>query len=129
MLELKLHALKKISPDSFITGIDDIYQSFFGFDMYSHPRVLDNSGAPISEHVFDCLLRHTRGSPREIEDIARNIGALPRTERTLEKVREIINTKSCEFFDYARGQALPYWPDSIDSFLVKLPVTSYRSAL
>ena len=121
MFELKLKALRLISPKSFISNEpNDLYKSFFGFSSYKHPRVNDVTGAATEEHIFDCLLRHTRGSPRDLEDIAREIGGLPPAERTQEKIRKIINTKSNDFFDFARGQALPYWPDEMDCFLKKM---------
>jgi hypothetical protein len=121
MFEMKLRSLKKISPASFIRGTgDDLYAGFFGFTTYTHPRVRDRSGLPIEEHIFDCLLRHTRGSPRELEEIARDIGALPAKERNVKTVRKIINNKSRVFFDYCHSQALPYWPTLMDDFLGQL---------
>lgn len=121
MFELKLEALKQISQKSFIEEKNkDLYESFFGFSNYKHPRVRGVTGEATEEHIFDCLLRHSRGSPRDLEDIAREIGGLPPSERTQEKIRKVINTKANDFFDFARGQALPYWPDEMDAFLRKI---------
>ena len=126
MFELKLEALQKISPQSFVPtkGKPTLYDQFFGFTTYQHPRVRSVDGLPIEEHIFDCLLRHTRGSPREIEDLARDIGGIPASERTTENIRRKINEKSNDFLDYAQGQALPYWDNAIDEFVKRLPSNS-----
>lgn len=127
MFEIKLQALLKASPESFLSEdtIDlDLYKRFFGFSTYKHPRVSKVDGGFIEEHIFDCLLRHTRGSPRELEDIAREVGTLPPKERTKEQIRHIINNKSHEFFDFARGQALPYWFEEMDFFIKHIPANS-----
>lgn len=126
MFELKLEALRKISPQSFVNSKDTttLYDQFFGFTTYTHPRVRNVDGSPIDEHIFDCLLRHTRGSPREIEDLARDIGGIPAVERNTENIRKKINEKSNDFLDYAQGQALPYWDNAIDNFTKRLPSNS-----
>ena len=126
MFELKLYALKRISAQSFVQGqkAGDIHAEFFGFASYTHPRVKKIDGTPVVEHIADCLIRHTRGSPREIEDLAREIGSIPANVRNVDNVRAKINEKSNDFLDYAQGQALPYWDRTVDEFVKKLPSNS-----
>lgn len=124
IFERKLALMKQDDLNTFKNPDDeDLVSGFLGHAKCEHQRVRDINGKPLVEDVFDAILRHTRSRPRELEDIGETIELLiPSADRNEERVRELVNNKSNEFFGFAQGEALPYWPpEYVSDFFGLIP--------
>lgn len=96
---------------------ESVVGRFLGFDTIEHPTVKNGDRSPFSEHVVDYILRHTRGRPRELDEIGKGLQAIPIQDRTPAAVRDRVRNRSRDFFAWARSEAVPYWPAEADELL------------
>lgn len=122
----KLRALRERSPSAFADPMaPDLIEGFFGFKTIPHPTVRDGEH-PLEEQVFDYLLRHTRGRPRELDMLGESLELIDSRPRTYDEVRRRVRERSCIWFDWAKTEALPHWgdinegPDTIDAMLNRI---------
>lgn len=113
----KLEALHELERDAFCGDDDDIIGKFFGTKSIYHQSVKDADRSPHREDILNYVIRHTRGRPRELDEIGRGIQAISAKERTVEAIRERVRIRSGEFFQWAQDEAIPYWDDHLTAIV------------
>ncbi|MCH8618035.1 hypothetical protein [Undibacterium sp. TS12] len=101
----------------------DMITRFFGRKSFFHDRVVSNENVPVEEDIFECILRHTLGRPRDLMRIGGYIARhCPRSERSNDKkLRDAIRAGAAEIFEKYKGESFPRWDDSYDLFLEFFP--------
>ncbi|MCH8618034.1 hypothetical protein [Undibacterium sp. TS12] len=101
----------------------DMITRFFGRKSFSHDRVVSNENVPVEEGIFECILRHTLGRPRDLMRIGGYIArhCLPSERSNDKKLRDAIRAGAAEVFEKYKGESFPRWDDSYDLFLEFFP--------
>jgi hypothetical protein len=102
---------------------DDMIERFFGMTTLKHDRVNINDSIPLEENVFDCLLRHTLGRPRDLMYIGQHIAERcpPASRKTDTVLREAIREGANTVYEKYKGECFPRWTKAYDMFLDYLP--------
>ncbi|MEQ1865078.1 MAG: hypothetical protein ABL996_10555 [Micropepsaceae bacterium] len=116
----KLETLYAANTDVFASHTGSLTKRFFGFSRIEHPTVRNRNRSPYKEDVLDYLIRHTRGRPRELDELGKGIQAIEVAERTQNSVRERVRIRSGDFFLWAISECIPYWRDEYGDFLRRL---------
>ena len=94
-------------------------KKFLGFDRIEHSFVIDENGSRETEGVFDFILRHTFGRPREIVEMGRRIALCLPGERTRTRVAEIVNETSSDLMEQYSEEIVPKFEKSVFDVLVR----------
>jgi hypothetical protein len=112
-------------------AINDI-ERFTGLSKMDH-RFVQDGGTLRREDIFDFIVRHTFGRPREIVLMGSRIGEIPVSERSRdgEAVREMVNSVSTAILDQLKREIVPYFEEeAFDRFceLIQSNVISTKQA-
>ncbi|WP_162653324.1 hypothetical protein [Lentilitoribacter sp. Alg239-R112] len=82
----------------------EVAEWFFGIDKlyYIHPRTGDE------EHVYDYLLRHTLGRPRDIAHIGSEVASANPSVRTPKRIKDIVNREAGVLAEAYFTEMLPH---------------------
>lgn len=102
---------------------NDMSERFFGRKTFTHDRVVSEADIPINENIFECILRHTLGRPRDLMRIG---GHISRTCNPIGRsddrpLREAIRLGAGEVFEKYKGESFPRWDHAYDLFLDFIP--------
>ncbi|HXB02035.1 MAG TPA: ATP-binding protein [Opitutaceae bacterium] len=87
----------------------DPITQFFGYPTLEHAFVRSPNGDPVSEDIFDFILRHTFGRPREVVTFGQIIYHEEAVQRTPERIRQLIHTVASKGFNYFQKEIIPFW--------------------
>lgn len=117
MFTQKLDQLWEQSPQLFKTRTGSIVQRFLGFSHFVHPTVRTPQRKPLEEEPLDYIIRHTRGRPRELDELGKAIETIAVEDRTERSIRERVRIRSSDFYNWAISEALPYWRPEYDKLI------------
>jgi len=82
IIRAKLRVLFNKDRSVFVrSDTDDVVLNFFGILDIEHPIVKNPDRSPLKEKILDYLIRHTRGRPRELDNLGRALQAINPEER------------------------------------------------
>jgi len=99
---------KLVTPDA-----DDPIERFIGFTEVPHKYVKDSFGRYKKEKVFEYIWRHSFTRPREIVEMGKNINSIKTEERTVSKIRDIINETSYILLQQYKNEMVPYFREDV----------------
>ena len=108
---------------------------FLGLEKRPHPFVIDpKTGEYEEENLFNYLYRHTFGRPREIvmllntlDDQLVSLNQFPNMKKRakLERIRDIVNETSHDFFLKFQDEIIPYFDEDKSKAFFKTLETNY----
>lgn len=100
---------KLAKPDA-----NDPFERLLGLTHIPHPIVKDKDGQPLSEHIFEYVLRHTFWRPRELMLMGFKLTELKKNNGDhLAAIRKTVNDCSVEVFRFFKGEMVPFWEEDV----------------